>query len=266
MRKKLGLGAAIGAFLLLATMSTQQSFADSDDIHHVLLISIDGFHALDYLNCSKGIPGFNGGNPYCPNLAALGAHGRELSGYFDLEAVGFVSRPDGADDRWHRRARWAPIMMSLMTARSIRRRTTTGNGLLGGPARLAQPRPAPALNTTKASTSMSRASPIRCFSTAARRRRRRDQLDRSDPAGTRRELQSGLSVELCPRQHDFRSHPRRGRVYRLVRQASVVFVGGRPDRDLHGHECRRLLLAGNKLRFREFRGPARHPVAEHLQA
>jgi hypothetical protein len=46
MRKKLRLGAVIGA-LLLATLSIQQSFADSDDVHHVLLISIDGFHALD---------------------------------------------------------------------------------------------------------------------------------------------------------------------------------------------------------------------------
>jgi len=45
------------------------------DIDHVLLISIDGMHALDYLNCSKGITGFNGGKPYCPNLAALGTSG-----------------------------------------------------------------------------------------------------------------------------------------------------------------------------------------------
>jgi hypothetical protein len=36
-------------------------------IRHVLLISIDGMHALDYENC------VNGG--YCPNLADLGKHG-----------------------------------------------------------------------------------------------------------------------------------------------------------------------------------------------
>jgi hypothetical protein len=40
-------------------------------IRHVLLISIDGFHAVDFLNCSQGISGVNGGLPYCPNLAAL---------------------------------------------------------------------------------------------------------------------------------------------------------------------------------------------------
>jgi hypothetical protein len=32
-------------------------------------------HAIDYLNCSKGIPGVTGGAPYCPNLAALGHAG-----------------------------------------------------------------------------------------------------------------------------------------------------------------------------------------------
>src|SRR6516162_1938821 len=40
-------------------------------IQHVLLISIDGMHALDYQNCSAGV----GGSPTCPNLAALGKTG-----------------------------------------------------------------------------------------------------------------------------------------------------------------------------------------------
>jgi predicted AlkP superfamily pyrophosphatase or phosphodiesterase len=43
----------------------------SSRIRHVLLISVDGMHAVDYLNCSKGISGVNNGSPYCPNLAAL---------------------------------------------------------------------------------------------------------------------------------------------------------------------------------------------------
>jgi hypothetical protein len=38
---------------------------------HVLLISIDGMHALDFINCAKGISSINGGQPYCPNLAEL---------------------------------------------------------------------------------------------------------------------------------------------------------------------------------------------------
>jgi Type I phosphodiesterase / nucleotide pyrophosphatase len=44
-------------------------------IRHVLLVSIDGMHALDFINCSKGISGVNGGQPYCPNLAALAETG-----------------------------------------------------------------------------------------------------------------------------------------------------------------------------------------------
>jgi hypothetical protein len=47
----------------------------SGDVKRVLLISIDGMHALDFANCSSGIAGANNGKPYCPNLAALGAHG-----------------------------------------------------------------------------------------------------------------------------------------------------------------------------------------------
>jgi len=44
-------------------------------IRHVLLLSIDGMHAVDFLNCSKGISGVNNGAPYCPQLAALATTG-----------------------------------------------------------------------------------------------------------------------------------------------------------------------------------------------
>ena len=29
-------------------------------------------HSLDFQNCANGISGVNNGQPYCPNLAALG--------------------------------------------------------------------------------------------------------------------------------------------------------------------------------------------------
>lgn len=41
------------------------------NIKHVMLISIDGMHALDFSNCAQGIAGINNGKPYCPNLAQL---------------------------------------------------------------------------------------------------------------------------------------------------------------------------------------------------
>jgi len=41
-------------------------------IRHVLLISVDGMHALDLENCINGVSGLSS---YCPNLAALAQHG-----------------------------------------------------------------------------------------------------------------------------------------------------------------------------------------------
>ena len=44
-------------------------------IKRVLLISIDGMHAVDFTNCANGISTVNNGEPYCPALAALGKTG-----------------------------------------------------------------------------------------------------------------------------------------------------------------------------------------------
>jgi len=66
-----------GAALALTLTSTYGIAADkstvgSGKIKHVLLLSIDGMHAVDFYNCAHGIVGVNGSNPYCPNLALLG--------------------------------------------------------------------------------------------------------------------------------------------------------------------------------------------------
>lgn len=60
--------------LMASAIYAQDSFHDRNNarFHHVLLISIDGMHAVDYRNCSKGISAVNNGEPYCPNLASLG--------------------------------------------------------------------------------------------------------------------------------------------------------------------------------------------------
>src|SRR5271168_4534657 len=68
---------ALAAAAVALTASTLGIAADrgtagSVNIKHVLLLSIDGMHAVDFYNCANGIPGVNGGNPYCPNMAALG--------------------------------------------------------------------------------------------------------------------------------------------------------------------------------------------------
>ncbi len=43
----------------------------SGSVKRVLLISIDGMHAVDFENCTTGTPGVNNGEPYCPTLASL---------------------------------------------------------------------------------------------------------------------------------------------------------------------------------------------------
>jgi hypothetical protein len=58
---------AISLAGLVAPQASAEDLNQRNGIRRVLLISIDGMHALDYENC------VNSGN--CPNLAALGTHG-----------------------------------------------------------------------------------------------------------------------------------------------------------------------------------------------
>ena len=74
--KKFLVVAAAAAFVAASAFGQgADGAAGRSPIRHVLLISIDGMHAVDYLNCSHGMAGVNDGKPYCPNLAALGATG-----------------------------------------------------------------------------------------------------------------------------------------------------------------------------------------------
>ncbi len=105
---------------------------DRSEIRHVLLISVDGMHAIDYLNCAKGIPTVNSGSPYCPNLAELGETGLNY-------VAASTSKPSDS----------FPGLMALVTGGTPRTtgvyydvaydRTldapakTTGNGVAAGP-------------------------------------------------------------------------------------------------------------------------------------
>lgn len=57
--------------LSLHGMAQDWTNRDGNAIKHVLLLSIDGMHAVDFYNCAHGIAGVNDGQPYCPNMAAL---------------------------------------------------------------------------------------------------------------------------------------------------------------------------------------------------
>ncbi|MGP0075371.1 MAG: alkaline phosphatase family protein [Bryobacteraceae bacterium] len=130
---------SLAAAFMLAMMPLPRLSAQSSNsgfghqsIRHVLLISIDGLHALDFINCAKGISGANGGAPYCPSLAEL--------------------KPTGIDYLYASTARPSdsfPGLMALMTGGSPRSvgafydvaydrsldppAATTGNGLAGSP-------------------------------------------------------------------------------------------------------------------------------------
>jgi predicted AlkP superfamily pyrophosphatase or phosphodiesterase len=66
-------GAALAVGLASSThgVAADMRIVGSRHIKHVLLLSIDGMHAVDFYNCAHGITGVNGGSPYCPNMAAL---------------------------------------------------------------------------------------------------------------------------------------------------------------------------------------------------
>ena len=116
----------------LVPAAVAQTSGTQSQISHVLLVSIDGIHAVDYLNCSQGVAGVNGGQPYCPNLAKLGA---TAVNYLDTS----TSRPSDS----------FPGLMAIMTGGTPRAMgvfyddaydrvlapplKTTGNGLKGGP-------------------------------------------------------------------------------------------------------------------------------------
>ncbi len=125
------LAVAVGAAPLQLT-ATENQRSPGNSFQRVLLISIDGMHSLDYINCANGGTGANGGAPYCPNLAALGATGSTY-----LNAT--TSKPSDS----------FPGLMAIVSGGSPRSvgafydvaydrslappKVTTGNGLAGGP-------------------------------------------------------------------------------------------------------------------------------------
>jgi len=71
---------AMAVLFLAAACSAVPAIAQDNDLGHgpikrVLLISVDGMHAVDFANCASGISGVNHGDPFCPALAALAKTG-----------------------------------------------------------------------------------------------------------------------------------------------------------------------------------------------
>jgi hypothetical protein len=73
--KKLMVLSFLAATLSVGAAIAQDTDSNQAQIQRVLLISVDGMHAVDFANCTKGISTINNGDPYCPALAALGKTG-----------------------------------------------------------------------------------------------------------------------------------------------------------------------------------------------
>jgi hypothetical protein len=115
----------------MAAPSASAGINNRNQIRQVLLISIDGMHALDFINCAAGINDVNNGAPYCPRLAQLAKTGVD---YLDTS----TSKPSDS----------FPGLMALVTGGSPRTvgafydvaydrslqppATTTGNGVAAG--------------------------------------------------------------------------------------------------------------------------------------
>jgi Type I phosphodiesterase / nucleotide pyrophosphatase len=127
-------GVAVAITLASPThdVSADARDAGSGHIKHVLMLSIDGMHAVDLYNCSHGISGVNGGDPYCPNLAELTETGinyvatsssKPSDSFPGLAALVTGGSPKTTGlyyDVAYDRSLDAPV-------------TTTGTGLAGGP-------------------------------------------------------------------------------------------------------------------------------------
>ena len=137
MRTKNALLALAATFALTASLGSdavaqgKSPRNQPNRIQRVLLVSIDGMHAVDYINCSQGVSGVNNGQPYCPNLAALGATGIN---YLDTSTSkpsdsfpGLTTIISGATPRLH--GAFYDVAYDRDLAPPLR---ITGNGLKGG--------------------------------------------------------------------------------------------------------------------------------------
>jgi len=73
--RRLRISMPLLVLVLAASSALSQTPSSSKQIQHVLLISVDGMHAVDFLNCANGISTASNGQPFCPAIAALGNTG-----------------------------------------------------------------------------------------------------------------------------------------------------------------------------------------------
>jgi hypothetical protein len=75
MKKAVAILSLAAACSAVSAIAQDNDFGQHHNIKRVLLISVDGMHAVDFANCANGISTVNSGQPYCPALAALSKTG-----------------------------------------------------------------------------------------------------------------------------------------------------------------------------------------------
>ncbi len=139
---------SLAAVCLIGTAFAQgdeDDYGRQGEIKRVLLISIDGMHAVDFANCANGISTVNNGEPYCPALASLGKTGinyvaahtsRPSDSFPGLTAIVTGGSPA-----------LTGVYYDVAYARNLDApATTTGNGVAAGPC---TPNAAPTGTTTE---------------------------------------------------------------------------------------------------------------------
>jgi len=127
-------GSALAFTLASSVYGTAQDGSNwsSGKVKHVLLLSIDGMHAVDFYNCANGVEGANGGDPYCPNLAALGQIGinyvATISSKPSDSFPGLAALVTGGSSKTHGLYYDVAYDRSLDAPKEM-----TGTGLAGGP-------------------------------------------------------------------------------------------------------------------------------------
>ncbi len=125
-------GLRVGVALLAISLAASLSFAQGKGpIQHVLLISVDGMHSLDFDNCVKGVPE-SGNETYCPHLASLSSTGvhylQALTSKPSDSFPGLVAQITGATPRS------AGVFYDVSYDRALSPPAkTTPYGIVGGP-------------------------------------------------------------------------------------------------------------------------------------
>ncbi len=130
--RRLSVGVSAVALLVSSALAQKSAQKPSSTIQHVLLISIDGMHAVDFLNCASGITTTNNGQPFCPNLAALSATGINYTAASTSKPSdsfpGLTAIVTGGSPAY------TGVYYDVAYSRDLSApKITTGNGVAGGP-------------------------------------------------------------------------------------------------------------------------------------